>query len=80
MIKNIKDNLDLIVKKQEELDDKNKTIDELRKSLYFKTVKMRVIPFDHPKLVCEHVDCTEFLEVSIQQKINTYLVGIPHAQ
>lgn len=62
--KNIDDNLRGLQKKQEELHDENKTVEDLRKMLHYDMIKIRVKKLDDPRTVCTHKDCTDVHIVS----------------
>ncbi|KRT85610.1 hypothetical protein AMK59_2772 [Oryctes borbonicus] len=68
--KNIDDNLRCIIRKQEELQDENKTVEELKKLLHYDMIRLKVIKLEHPRTVCTHQDCTDVHIIEDSKHIN----------
>ncbi|GJQ75236.1 hypothetical protein Trydic_g9835 [Trypoxylus dichotomus] len=68
--KNIDDNLRCIIRKQEELQDENKTVEELKKLLHYEMIRIKVVDIGHPRTVCTHQDCTDVHIIEDSKHIN----------
>ncbi|RIA81662.1 hypothetical protein C1645_789946 [Glomus cerebriforme] len=67
----IQTNINLIREKQEEIDNSNKTINELKDRLYISQIDLEPVKLGYPRTVCTNISCIEFLQIERTNSIKT---------